>query len=117
MSAGSLREKRHAGCKPRFQRDAHRQEHTIMHSFRLGRIFGIDIRVDYSWVFIFVLMTWNMCSVFAQWHPQWPSVEQGLMGIAASLLFFGCVLVHELAHSAMAMRFGLSVRSITLFLF
>jgi Zn-dependent protease/CBS domain-containing protein len=88
-----------------------------MHAFKVGRIFGIDLRVDYSWVFIFVLMTWNLCSVFAHWHPQWPGIEQALVGATASLLFFGCVLLHELAHSAMAMRFGLPVRSITLFLF
>src|SRR5580698_3173675 len=88
-----------------------------MHAFKVGRIFGIDLRVDYSWVFIFVVMTWNLCSVFAHWHPQWLGIEQALVGATASLLFFGCVLLHELAHSAMAMRFGLPVRSITLFLF
>jgi Zn-dependent protease len=88
-----------------------------MHAFRLGRIFGIDLRVDSSWIFIFVLMTWNLCSVFAHWHPQWSGAEQALVGVVAALLFFGCVLLHELAHSAMALRFGMSVRSITLFLF
>jgi Zn-dependent protease/CBS domain-containing protein len=88
-----------------------------MHAFRLGRVFGIDIRLDWSWVFIFVLMTWNLCAVFANWHPQWPREEQGLVAVVASLLFFACVVLHELAHSAMAVRFGMSVRSITLFLF
>jgi Zn-dependent protease/CBS domain-containing protein len=88
-----------------------------MQAFRLGKAFGIDIRVDWSWVFIFVLMTWNLCAVFADWHPRWPVVERGLVAIAASLLFFACVVLHELAHSAMAARYGMSVRSITLFLF
>jgi Zn-dependent protease/CBS domain-containing protein len=88
-----------------------------MHAFRLGKVFGIDIRIDWSWVFIFVLMTWNLCATFTRWHPQWPRAEQGLVALAASLLFFACVLLHELAHSAMAVRFGMSVRSITLFLF
>jgi len=88
-----------------------------MHAFRLGKVFGIDIRVDWSWVFIFVLMTWNLCAIFANWHPRWPRAEQGVVAIVASLLFFACVLLHELAHSAMAAHFGMSVRSITLFLF
>jgi len=88
-----------------------------MHAFRIGRVFGIDIRVDTSWVFIFVLMTWNLCTVFARWHPQWPAVEQSALGVVGSLLLFACVLLHELAHCAMAQRFGLPVRSITLFLF
>lgn len=88
-----------------------------MHAFRIGRVFGIDIRVDTSWVFIFVLMTWNLCTVLAHWHPQWPTIEACVVGVAAALLFFACALLHELAHAVMALRYGLSVRIITLFLF
>ena len=88
-----------------------------MHAFRIGRIFGIDIRLDWSWVFIFVLLTWNLSAVFSAWHPAWPRYESTGTALMASLLFFGCILLHELAHSAVAMRFGLRVRSITLFLF
>jgi Zn-dependent protease len=88
-----------------------------MHAFRIGKIFGIDIRVDWSWVFIFVLLTWNLSSVFSGWHPGWPPYESIGIALTASVLFFGCILLHELAHSVVAMRFGLRVRSITLFLF
>jgi Zn-dependent protease len=88
-----------------------------MRAFRIGKLFGIDIRVDWSWVFIFLLMTWNLTAVFSQWHVDWPPAEQIGVAVIASLLFFGCVLAHELAHSLVAMRFGLRVRSITLFLF
>src|ERR1035438_9524395 len=88
-----------------------------MHAFRISKLFGIDIRVDWSWVFIFVLMTWNLSVAFAQWHHDWPPAEYvGVAGVA-SVLFFGCILLHELAHSLVAMRFGLRVRSITLYLF
>jgi Zn-dependent protease/CBS domain-containing protein len=93
------------------------REELVMHAFRIGRIFGIDLRVDWSWVFIFVLMTWNLCAVFGGWHPQWPAALRVVVGLAAALVFFGCVLLHELAHSAMALRLGLPVRSITFFLF
>jgi Zn-dependent protease/CBS domain-containing protein len=88
-----------------------------MHAFRIGKLFGIEIRVDWSWVFIFVLMTWNLTSLFSQMHPDWPPVEQLGIALVASLLFFGCILAHELAHSLVATRFGMTVRSITLFLF
>jgi Zn-dependent protease len=88
-----------------------------MHAFRIGRLFGIDIRVDWSWVFIFLLMTWNLSSVFSQLHGDWPPAEPIGVALVASLLFFGCILAHEFAHSLVAMRFGLRVRSITLFLF
>src|SRR5262249_12433427 len=84
---------------------------------RIGRLFGIDLRVDWSWVFIFVLLTWNLVAVFSRWHPDWTPVEALVIAACASLLFFGCVLLHELAHSLVAMRYGVQVRSITLFLF
>jgi len=88
-----------------------------MHSFRIGRLFGIEVRVDRSWLLIFLLMTWNLVMVFAAWHPAWSPLGHLLVAMIASLLFFGCVVVHELAHSLVARRYGMDVRSITLFLF
>jgi len=88
-----------------------------MHAFRIGKLFGIEIRVDWSWIFIFVLLTWNLMSVFSRWHPDWPPFEPMAIALVASVLFFGCILLHELAHSLVARRYGLRVRSITLFLF
>jgi Zn-dependent protease/CBS domain-containing protein len=88
-----------------------------MHAFRIGKLFGIEIRIDWSWLFIFVLLTWNLFVVFSGWHPHWPQFEQLSVALVASLIFFGCILLHELAHSFVARRKGLQVRSITLFLF
>jgi Zn-dependent protease/CBS domain-containing protein len=88
-----------------------------MHAFRIGKIFGVELRVDWSWVFIFVLLTWNLISVFSRWHPEWPAFEALMVAGAASLAFFAGILLHELAHSVVAMSYGLKVRSITLFLF
>lgn len=88
-----------------------------MHSFRIGKLFGIELRVDSSWLFIFALLTWNLSTVFAGWHPDWSSFEAIGLALAASLVFFGCIILHELAHSLVARRYGLRVRSITLFLF
>ncbi len=88
-----------------------------MHSFKLGRAFGIEFRVDWSWVFIFVLMTWNLLAVFSHWHADWSAAGVTGVSIAAVLAFFVCVLLHELAHSLVATRYGTRVRSITLFLF
>lgn len=36
---------------------------------RVGRIFGIDIRIDWSWLLIFLLVTWNLGTTFSQFHP------------------------------------------------
>lgn len=84
---------------------------------RIGRLFGIKITVDWSWLFIFLLVTWNLVVAFGDWHPEWSLALSVGTGIVASLLFFGSVLAHELAHSLMAIAQNLPVRSITLFLF
>lgn len=85
---------------------------------RLGRIFGIDIYVDWSWIFIFVLVTWNLAAtVFPSLHPGWGLSTNLILGFVASILFFASVLAHELAHSLVAKARGLPVRRIILFIF
>lgn len=85
--------------------------------FSIGRIFGIEIRIDWSWLFIFVLVTWNLAAVFGQVHTDWGAGLTWGIAVVAALLFFASVLAHELAHSLVARAQGVPVRSITLFLF
>lgn len=85
--------------------------------FGIGKLFGIRIRVDWSWLLIFVLTTWNLSSAFGEYHADWGAVLTWSVAVVASLLFFGSVLLHELAHSLVARARGIPVRSITLFLF
>lgn len=85
--------------------------------FSIGRIFGIKIRFDWSWILIFLLVSWNLAIVFGNLHPDWSELLRIGLAILASLLFFGSVLAHELAHSFMALAQGIQVRKITLFLF
>jgi Zn-dependent protease len=87
-------------------------------SVRLGQIGGIPVRVHISWFLVFVLVTWNLAGVvFPQRHPGWSSVLYLGAGVVTALLFFASVLLHELAHSFVALRRGLPVRDITLFIF
>jgi len=90
----------------------------MRNGFRVGTLFGISIHVDWSWILIFLLVTWNLAgAVFPALHPDWSIGMNIALGIAASLLFFVSILLHELAHSLVAKARGLPVRRITLFFF
>ncbi len=85
--------------------------------FRIATIAGIPIYVHPTWLVIFVLITWTLESQYRTVHPDWSSPQNWLVGIATSLLFFGSVLFHEMAHSLVAQRYKIKVVSITLFIF
>jgi Zn-dependent protease/predicted transcriptional regulator len=85
--------------------------------FKIGRVFGITIRVDWSWLFIFALVAWNLATVFGQAHASWTTWQIWGLALIAAVLFFVSVLAHELAHSLVARGQGMPVRNITLFLF
>ena len=82
-----------------------------------GRVFGISLRLHYSWFVIFVLITWALTtSYFPLSHPSWSLRTSIAAGVLTSLLFFGSVLLHELMHSLVAVSEGIAVQSITLFI-
>lgn len=88
-----------------------------MHAFRIGRIGGIELRVDPSWLIIFLLLTWSLGTMFGSWHPQWGLTLSVMLGALAALLFFASVLLHEISHCVVALAYGIPVRDITLHLF
>lgn len=83
----------------------------------VGRILGINIQIDWSWLLIFLLVTWNLAFGFGQLHPGWSTGLRFVLASLASFLFFASVLAHELAHSVVAQAQGVPVRNITLFMF
>ena len=87
-------------------------------TFRIGKIAGIDIDIHVSWIIILVLLTVSLATGwFPQLYPRWAPATYWITSFIASLLLFVSVLVHELAHSLVARRRGLPVKSITLFIF
>ena len=89
----------------------------MQRGFRIGRVFGINIRIDWSWLLIFLLITWNLSTAFGDYHPDWGTTLRWSTAIIAAILFFVSVLAHELAHSLFAVSRGVPVHNITLFLF
>jgi len=85
---------------------------------KILRIFGIDIQLHFSWWIVFFLLTWSLSTAFfPQFFPNNPAYSYWLMGLAAALLLFVSVLLHELAHSLVAKAMKVKVESITLFFF
>ena len=86
-------------------------------SLRLGRIFGIPVEVNISWVLVFLLLTYLLAGQFEDVRPRWSAAQTWSVAVVAVVLFFLSVLAHELSHSVMAVRKGIPVRGITLFIF
>ena len=84
----------------------------------LGKLFGIRLRLHYSWFVIFLLVTIFLAlDVFPHGLPLRSAAQYWLMGALTSLLFFVSVLIHELAHSIIGQANGIPVGTITLFFF
>jgi Zn-dependent protease/CBS domain-containing protein len=87
-------------------------------SIPLVRLLDFEVRVHWSWLLIFGLLSWSLASGYLpDVYPTWSTGQQWLVAVLTSLLFFGSVLAHELSHSVMARRRGIPVHGITLFIF
>jgi Zn-dependent protease/predicted transcriptional regulator len=87
-------------------------------SISIGKIFGIPVRVDYSWFLVMILFTWTFATgYYPAEFPNWSTVEYWAVGAVTAVLLFGCVLLHELGHSWVSIRYKIPVRSITLYIF
>ncbi len=87
-------------------------------SVTLMRLFGFEVKIDFSWLILGLLITWTLAKGF------FPGSYQGLpvptywmMGVAGALGLLISIVFHELWHSLIARRFGLPMKGITLFVF
>jgi Zn-dependent protease len=91
---------------------------TLQGAWKIATIMGIPIRVHFSWLIVFGLITWSLSTFyFPEAAPDLPTASYWIKGVLAALLLFASVTFHELAHSFVAIRYGISIDSITLFVF
>jgi Zn-dependent protease/CBS domain-containing protein len=87
-------------------------------SIRFGRIRGIELGIHYSWFVAFVLFSFVLArGQFPSRYPNWTETQYWVVGVAAVLLLFFSVIVHEFGHALTAQARGIPVLSITLFIF
>ena len=87
-------------------------------SFTIGRIAGISVGVNWSWLIVFALIAWTLAvSIFPSTNPGLGDGSYVAMALVAALLFFTSLLLHEYGHALQARRDGMEIEGITLWLF
>ncbi len=87
-------------------------------NIRVGKIFGIPVEINVSWLLILLLVTWTVADGYLKPNfKDMAALDRWLLGAVAALLLFASILLHELMHSVVAVRNGLPVKRITLFMF
>jgi Zn-dependent protease/predicted transcriptional regulator len=96
-------------------------------SIGIGRIFGIPIKLHITFLLIFPLFVYLFSDPSSQTtilgmpmsfkDIDASTLDKYLMGVAAAVFFFAGILAHEIAHSYLALKYGVKIRSITLMIF
>ncbi|MEX1142288.1 MAG: site-2 protease family protein [Thermoleophilaceae bacterium] len=87
-------------------------------SFSIGRVAGIEIGVNWSWLIIFALIAWSLAAaIFPETNPGLSTGAYVAMAAVAAVLFFVSLLLHELGHATVARREGMDIDGIVLWLF
>ena len=87
-------------------------------SIPLFKLLGFEVKIDYTWFFLAVLITWSLAAGF------FPARYEGLapatylfMGVAGAAGLFFSIILHEMSHSVVARQHGIPMKGITLFIF
>jgi Zn-dependent protease len=87
------------------------------HSWKLLRVWGIEIRIDPSWLIIAALITSSLYFGLTVVYPDVGKLSAAVISLLGAILFFASVLFHELMHAVVARVRGFKVKDITLYLF
>ncbi|HEY6776710.1 MAG TPA: site-2 protease family protein [Thermoleophilaceae bacterium] len=83
-------------------------------SLQLGRIFGIRIGVDVSWFIVLFLIIWQLTNYYQDVAP---GSNAFVLATVSALAFFLSILLHELGHAVVAIRNGIPIEGIDLWMF
>jgi Zn-dependent protease len=87
-------------------------------SFTLGRIAGIEIGINWTWLIVFALIVWTLATqIFPNQNDGFGDGTYVAMALVAAVAFFTSLLLHELGHAVQARREGMEIDGITLWLF
>src|SRR5207249_10077234 len=89
----------------------------IGQSWQIGRIFGIPLKVHISWFLVFAWFTYGLAEKYFPLiliRPRW---EYWVLGMVGAFLLFASVLVHELGHSRVALRYHVTIARLPLVIF
>lgn len=82
---------------------------------KLGTVWGIELGLHFSWLFIAALITFSLAQNFQHTNPDWPQSTIWISAVITGILFFAGLFAHELAHAFVARLRGLPIHRITLF--
>ncbi len=84
----------------------------------LFTLFGFEVKLDFSWIFLALLISWSLATgYFPVTYGELSVATYWIMGIIGALGLFFSIIFHEMSHSLVARRYGLPIRGITLFIF
>ena len=84
-------------------------------SVSLGRWFGVPVGLHYSWFIVAWLIAVSLAGQFRAVNPTWSTATVWTLSLVTAILFFVCIVLHELAHVSVARLNHTPVRGITLF--
>ena len=91
---------------------------SFRRAFRLFRVFGVSVYLDYSWFLFFFLVVWTFGRFyFPQQYPALDATAAWLYAVIAAILLFAAVTFHEMSHAVTSNRLGFPIQRITLFIF
>ena len=87
-------------------------------SLQIGTIKKIPIRLHFTLIIVFFLISWTLATGFMpSYYPTLNESQYWMMGIIGAVILFISILLHELSHSLLSIRYGIRVHQIILFIF